>query len=239
MTRDEVVANFRNGADKGNVVAPYPISTLAPHPVYRPVNHHHFLQAGPEPYEAEYLRVVGGTSWHWAAQAWRVVPNDFRIKSLYDVGVDWPLSYDDLEPFYQHARGGASDGMAYLRGEALPADPAKMSGAQLFDARCATCHQAGGQGSFDRGLPALFHNTVLGRGNGNNLAMAMLEGVQRAQPQGDALETRMPAFRTVMSDQQIATLANYLTQTYGNPAAEDDGGRGTQLARRRCDLPGW
>ena len=103
MTRDEVVANFRNGADKGNFVAPYPISALAPHPVYRPINNQHFLQAGPEPYEAEYLRVVGGTSWHWAAQAWRVVPNDFRIKTLYDVGVDWPISYDDLEPFYQHA----------------------------------------------------------------------------------------------------------------------------------------
>lgn len=103
MTRDEVVANFRNGADKGNFVAPYPISKLAPHPVYRPINNNHFLQAGPEPYEAEYLRVVGGTSWHWAAQAWRVIPNDFRIKTLYDVGVDWPISYDDLEPFYQQA----------------------------------------------------------------------------------------------------------------------------------------
>lgn len=103
MTRDEVVANFRNGADKGNFVAPYPISKLAPHPVYRPINNDYFLQAGPEPYEAEYLRVVGGTSWHWAAQAWRVLPNDLRIKTQYDVGVDWPLTYDDLEPFYQHA----------------------------------------------------------------------------------------------------------------------------------------
>jgi len=103
MTRDQVVANFRNGADKGNFVAPYPMSGLAPHPVYAPVNNHHFLQAGPEMYEAEYLRVVGGTSWHWAAQAWRVLPNDFRIKTLYDVGVDWPISYDDLEPFYQQA----------------------------------------------------------------------------------------------------------------------------------------
>ena len=103
IARDDIVAAFRNGADKGNFVAPYPVSALAPHPVYRPTNNNYFLQAGPEPYEAEYLRVVGGTSWHWAAQAWRVVPNDFRIKTLYDVGVDWPITYDDLEPFYQQA----------------------------------------------------------------------------------------------------------------------------------------
>jgi hypothetical protein len=29
----------------------------------------------------------------------------------------------------------------------------------------------------------------------------------------------MPAFRKVLSDQQVTTLANYLTATYGNPAA--------------------
>ncbi|WP_229583569.1 GMC family oxidoreductase [Paracoccus sp. S-4012] len=34
---------------------------------------------------------------------WRYLPNDFRIRSLYDVGVDWPITYDDLEPWYQEA----------------------------------------------------------------------------------------------------------------------------------------
>jgi mono/diheme cytochrome c family protein len=116
------------------------------------------------------------------------------------------------------ARGKAVDGMAYLRGETLPVNPDQMSGAQLFDAHCATCHQASAQGSFDGKLPSLFHNTALGHDNGNNLVMAMLDGVQRAPPQGDALETRMPAFRKVLSDQQVVTLANYLTATYGNPA---------------------
>ncbi len=43
------------------------------------------------PYKAEYIRMVGGTSWHWAAHAWRNVPGDFKIKSLYGVGVDWPF----------------------------------------------------------------------------------------------------------------------------------------------------
>lgn len=131
-----------------------------------------------------------------------------------------PAVHDAADTAPVHARGTASNGMAYLRGEALPTDPDKLTGPQLFDAHCATCHQAGGQGSFDRGLPSLFHNTVLGRSNGNNLVMAMLDGVQREQEHGDPLETRMPAFRKVLSDQQVVTLANYLTATYGNPSVK-------------------
>jgi mono/diheme cytochrome c family protein len=141
-----------------------------------------------------------------------------------------PAVHDAADTAPVDARGSASNGMAYLRGATLPTDPDKMSGPQLFDAHCATCHQAGGQGSFDRGLPSLFHNTVLGRSNGHNLVMAMLDGVQREQSEqreqrpgdngADALETRMPAFRTVMTDQQITTLANYLTATYGNPTVK-------------------
>ncbi|MCA8967989.1 MAG: GMC family oxidoreductase, partial [Planctomycetes bacterium] len=33
----------------------------------------------------------------------RLVPNDFRLKTLYGQGVDWPISYDDVEPFYAEA----------------------------------------------------------------------------------------------------------------------------------------
>jgi len=46
---------------------------------------------------------VGGLAMHWGAVTPRFTPEDFRIKSLYGVGDDWPISYDDLEPFYQEA----------------------------------------------------------------------------------------------------------------------------------------
>jgi choline dehydrogenase-like flavoprotein len=103
VTRGEIVARFRNSPRRSDWVSPYPPAPWAPHPVYHPKSNDYLVQAGPDPYAAEYLRQVGGTSWHWAAHAWRNVPNDFKIKSLYDVGVDWPFGYDDLEPFYQEA----------------------------------------------------------------------------------------------------------------------------------------
>ncbi|MBY4677038.1 GMC family oxidoreductase [Marinobacterium arenosum] len=59
-----------------------------------------------------FMRLVGGTSWHWTGHAERLYPNDFRTRSAYGVGVDWPLSYDELEPYYyqvEQAWGVAGD----------------------------------------------------------------------------------------------------------------------------------
>lgn len=44
---------------------------------------------------------VGGGSVHWAAFAPRFHPSDFRIHSEDGVGADWPMSYDDLKPYYE------------------------------------------------------------------------------------------------------------------------------------------
>ena len=46
---------------------------------------------------------VGGLAMHWGAVTPRYSPEDFRVKSLYGVGDDWPFTYDDLDPFYQEA----------------------------------------------------------------------------------------------------------------------------------------
>ena len=40
---------------------------------------------------------------HWGGACWRNLPNDFKLKTLYGVGRDWPIGYDDLEPFYHQA----------------------------------------------------------------------------------------------------------------------------------------
>ncbi len=42
----------------------------------------------------------GGNSKCWWAGATRSMPGDFQLKSRYGVGIDWPLSYDDLEAHY-------------------------------------------------------------------------------------------------------------------------------------------
>jgi choline dehydrogenase-like flavoprotein len=54
-------------------------------------------------YLSTYERRVGGTTWHWLGHTPRLLPNDFNLSSLYGVGVDWPLSYAELEPWYCEA----------------------------------------------------------------------------------------------------------------------------------------
>lgn len=44
---------------------------------------------------------VGGGSVHWAAFAPRFHPSDFRVYSQDGVGIDWPMSYWDLKPYYE------------------------------------------------------------------------------------------------------------------------------------------
>ena len=51
---------------------------------------------------------LGGGTRIYGAQAWRLVPEDFRMATTYGVPdgsalADWPISYDDLEPFYSQA----------------------------------------------------------------------------------------------------------------------------------------
>jgi gluconate 2-dehydrogenase alpha chain len=58
------------------------------------------------------MNAVGGTSIHYHAQSWRLNPWDFQARSMatkrYGAGSipagttleDWPLTYDDLEPYY-------------------------------------------------------------------------------------------------------------------------------------------
>jgi len=42
----------------------------------------------------------GGSSNCWTGCTPRFMPNDFQLRSKYNVGVDWPLKYDDISPYY-------------------------------------------------------------------------------------------------------------------------------------------
>ncbi len=84
---------------------------------------------------------VGSGTAVYGAQAWRYMPQDFRMASTYGVPegsslADWPLDYDDLEPYYERAEweiGVAGDGAANKfqaprkRGYPMPALPDTLS----------------------------------------------------------------------------------------------------------------
>ena len=45
-------------------------------------------------------RMLGGRTNHWGRISLRFGPMDFRRKSIDGLGEDWPISYDDVKPYY-------------------------------------------------------------------------------------------------------------------------------------------
>ena len=85
------------------------------------------------------VKAVGGTTLHWNAYAPRWQPKDFEMKSRHGIARDWPLSYEDLEPFYVRAErelgvaGGDAPGMPpRSAGYALPPHPYSYSDQHVF-----------------------------------------------------------------------------------------------------------
>ncbi|MDY6944242.1 MAG: GMC family oxidoreductase [Pseudomonadota bacterium] len=63
---------------------------------------------------------VGGGTNCWYAQTPRFHPSDFRMHSKYGVAQDWPLDYDELEPYYVAAETKMSVAGSPEMGELLP-----------------------------------------------------------------------------------------------------------------------
>lgn len=134
IDRAQAVENWRNmpfanraGSDFQGL---YPQSPLAPAPLYWPENDYVGL-SGPDGkgFKQGYLKTVGGTTWHWAASSWRHLPVDLKMRSTYGVGRDWPISYDDLEPYYcraEEAMGVAGPNDAALQSPSERSRPYPM-----------------------------------------------------------------------------------------------------------------
>ena len=108
----------------------YPNTVYAPHPRSDDLDFY-YVQSGPDKFSSTYLRQVGGTTWHWLGTCLRLVPDDFRLAARFGRGVDWPIDYATLEPWYGEAEseiGVAGDSTADLgsprtRGYPMPAIP--------------------------------------------------------------------------------------------------------------------
>ena len=107
----EYLERFYGTAIKDNQ-SPYPTnpnapmprgSTLRPVAAGQPETSGYLVQNGPFITDTVYTRVLGGTSMHWEAKTPRMLPEDFEMGSRFGCAPNWPISYDDLEPFYREA----------------------------------------------------------------------------------------------------------------------------------------
>src|SRR4029079_520151 len=59
-----------------------------------------YTQAEGETFDWFRARMVGGRTNHWGRISLRMGPDDFRGKTLDALGEDWPIGYDDINPYY-------------------------------------------------------------------------------------------------------------------------------------------
>src|SRR5882724_6234774 len=75
----------------------------------------------------------GGNSKCWMGGTTRMMPGDFQLQTRYGVGIDWPVTYEDLEPHYDvvervmHVSGPADSPMH--RAVPFPLPPHRFSDA--------------------------------------------------------------------------------------------------------------
>ncbi len=111
--------------------APYPRNRNAPMPRSvdigtaapgRPETSGYLVQPGPYLTDTTYTRVLGGTTMHWEAKTPRLLPEDFEMRTRFGQGSDWPIGYDELEPYYRDAERelGVSADVAGQRALGVP-----------------------------------------------------------------------------------------------------------------------
>ncbi len=96
--------------------------------------------------------------------------------------------------------------------QASLADTSEQDGGRLYQNACASCHGRDGAGTDDHFYPSLVENRTVTAAKANNLIMAISDGVAR---QGNQYDVLMPAFKRDLSNQQIASVTNYVRQRFG------------------------
>jgi choline dehydrogenase-like flavoprotein len=103
--REELVGNYIKAPAK-TLASPYnvfPAGVINKAPSPDNTNDYYDQPDGkldPMVFKSTYERRVGGSTWHWLGNCPRLLPNDFKTYSLYNIGVDWPITYTDLENWY-------------------------------------------------------------------------------------------------------------------------------------------
>jgi choline dehydrogenase-like flavoprotein len=83
------------------------------------------------------IRTLGGRTFHWNAVCLRFSEDDFRERSRYGIEEDWPLSYEEIAPFYSYAERqmhvfGTREGLPQLPDGDFVAEPPRLRCSEMI-----------------------------------------------------------------------------------------------------------
>ena len=147
--------------------------------------------------------VVNGKTYSGSMPAWRTVLSNAEVASV--------LSY---------VRSSWGNNGALITPEQVAAAsaPAALSGAQIFAAKCATCHGAQGQGGAN--FPPLAGNPHVTAEDPSAMIATIVNG--KHEPitvNGKSYNNQMPTWKGTLSNYDIAAVATYVRSAWGNKAS--------------------
>lgn len=94
----------------------------------------------------------------------------------------------------------------------------RSQGALAYEVNCSACHGLKGEG-IEGMVPAFAGNKGM-QGDPTNMIHAMLKGARAPHTEGQQTAAGMPSFAWKMDDQQVASVLNYVRNSWGNQARE-------------------
>jgi mono/diheme cytochrome c family protein len=95
--------------------------------------------------------------------------------------------------------------------------PESALGQRVYETHCIDCHGAAGEGARNA-YPALAGNRAVTMASSANPVQAILSGGFPPSTAGHPQPYGMPPFRTLLTDAEIAAVATYIRQSWGNQA---------------------
>jgi cbb3-type cytochrome c oxidase subunit III len=130
------------------------------------------------------------------------------------------LSNDDIAAVLTYVRSAWTNKAAAVTTDqvAVARNPVALSGGQIFAAKCATCHQASGQGS--GAYPPLRGNPDVVAADPKGMIATIVNG--RSGPlvvNGTTYNGKMPTWKGQLSNADIAAVATYVRSAWTNKAS--------------------
>lgn len=101
--------------------------------------------------------------------------------------------------------------------QALFKGDVSQPGAQIYLDNCAACHRSDGKG-YTRTFPALAHNSAVLSDDPSSVISMILQGGKRVSTQSAPTGLAMPDFGWRLDDQQVADVATFVRNGWGNHA---------------------
>ncbi len=181
-----------------------------------------YTQASDKPEEQFWwwrARMLGGRTNHWGRISLRNGPYDFKPKSRDGLGFDWPITYEELEPFYTKVERFVG---VYGTNEGMENTPNSPDGVLLPPPKGRANELLTQKHAKKVGVPFVsIHRAVLTkRLDADNIPEKLYPGNAYAQKiVGDAMRMRAACFWATPCGRGCATGANYQSTTVHLPAA--------------------